>query len=332
MAKRRRTKTKNKKKQRGKGALGGFLVALCLIGIMLIYLIDTKGELSGSIKEIFQNTLHNITSFGEDITANDIANLDTYGDKLIIYAVDTGNSDCIIIRTPEEKSMIVDAADSDDLLKISSTLKSLGISQLNAAVATHPDADHIGSMGRIVEAFKPGVVYMPDFKKNTATYKNLMASIEKSGSILELTNAPYSFALGSLHSTVLNPQQKEYDSANEASIVLLLEYGNTRALLTGDIETEALADVLSIYGDDLDVDVLKIAHHGSARSTTQALLDATTPDIAVINAGIDNSYGHPHRETIELLQQNDIRILRTDLNGDIALFSDGSAFQYSVAS
>jgi beta-lactamase superfamily II metal-dependent hydrolase len=77
---------------------------------------------------------------------------------------------------------------------------------------------------------------------------------------------------------------------------------------------------MASYGDIIDIDVLKIAHHGSARSTTQEFLDATTPDIAIINAGAGNDYGHPHRETLEILDKNNVTALRTDQNGDIAIF------------
>ncbi len=324
MVKKRKTKS-NKK------LIGGIVTALCIIGIVLMFALGSEGDFISNLQQIWTNTIDGAGEWQPvDRDAQSLAALESNGDKLIIYAIDTGNSDCILVRTPEGHSMLVDAADSDDIRNISGTLQALEIEKLDAAVATHPDADHIGSMGKVVAEFTPSVIYMPNFEKDTSAYTSMINAIQENNVEQVLVTAPYEFTLGSLHALALNPQPREYESANDASIVLLLTYGQNKVLLTGDIETEALADIMANYPDLLDVDVLKIAHHGSARSTTQDFLDATTPDIAIINAGEGNDYGHPHRETTALLNENQIVTLRTDQDGDIAIFIDKTDISYAI--
>jgi beta-lactamase superfamily II metal-dependent hydrolase len=325
--KRRRKAKKAKKGNAGKAAA----VLVFFAGIFLAVYLGTGGD-PANLRLVFDNMADNLGGGRAiDKTAAELAGLGENGDKLIVYAVDTGNSDCLIVRAPGGQSMLVDAADNDDFKNIAGTLRALEIERLDVAVATHPDSDHIGSMDDVVAAFTPAVFYMPDFERNTATYQDLTEQIEKNNTACILVTAPYDFMLGEVEVFVLNPQPKEYADANETSVVLLLRYGGSSALLTGDIETGALEDILSLYPAYLDVDVLKVAHHGSARSTTPELLEATTPKIAVITSGAGNDYGHPHRETIDLLEAYGAEILRTDEQGDIAIFLDGKNVWYGTA-
>ena len=129
----------------------------------------------------------------------------------------------------------------------------------------------------------------------------------------------------------MSPQETELEDSNNSSIVLLMQYGATRFLLEGDAETEAIGTMLAAYAPEMDIDVIKIGHHGSSNATTEELLDASTPSLAVITCGEGNDYGHPHRETLDLLQAGHVKSLRTDENGDIAIFSDGNEITYKTA-
>jgi len=325
MAKRRR---KNKKSN---NASLGIIILLCVVGIALISVPVAGGSFISDIKDIFTGFIDDISGYhGIDRQAEELADLEENGDKLLLYAIDTGNSDCILLRTPEGSSMLVDAADNDDFKNISGTMKALGIEQLDVAVATHPDADHIGSMDDVILNFDPKAVYMPGIEKQTATYYRMADAITEKDIDPIIVEGPAEFDIGSVHAEILNPY-REYSNVNDYSIVLLLTFGENKILLTGDIEEEALNEILSDNPGLLDVDIIKVAHHGSAASISQEWLDATTPEIAFITCGKDNDYGHPHRETLELLNANDITTLRTDLNGDVAIFSDGHNIAYATA-
>lgn len=334
MAKKRRKKSKGTRSKGNKNKRFTTIAVtlICVVGIFLIFVLSREGDFLSNLEQVWQTTIDNLSGYQTvERKAEQLANLEAHADEMIVYAVDTGNSDCLIMRTPEGNSMLVDAADNDDFKNISGTLKALGIEKLDVAVATHADADHIGSMDDVIEHFLPNVVYMPALGKRTATYQNLQRAIEETDTKQVYATAPLQFALGSVEVTVLNPQNTNYKDVNDTSIVLLLQYGDKRVLLTGDIETQAMADIMVLYPEYVDVDVLKIAHHGSARSTTQKWLDATTPEVAIITVGKDNDYGHPHKETIDKLNKNGIVTLRTDEDGDVAVFVGTDSVAYAVA-
>lgn len=316
----------NAKRKRRKVNKGTIITALCVIALMLILALGQSG-FADSLNGIWDS----FTAPSGSTDAAALAQPEENADKLILYVIDTGNSDSMLMVTPEGQSMLVDAADDDDLSHISNVIDAFGVENLSVAVATHPDADHIGSMAGVVANYAPEQFYMPDIEKDTRTFVRMEQELEETGTPVTLAQAGQTFTLGSANVTILNPQAKEYDDYNECSIVLLVEYGQTKFLLTGDIEAGALADILAAYPALLGVDVLKIAHHGSAASTTQEWLAATSPQIAFITCGEDNSYGHPHLETTESLNANGITTLRTDQNSDIVIYSDGTSIEYKTA-
>ena len=320
-----------RKKENDKNKFIGMILTLCIIAVLTIVANirgQSFGEFWDEIRDRFFDTSDNIERVDKD--AQNLADLANNSDKLLLYVIDTGNSDCIVIRSPEGNSMIVDAADNDDSIHISAVLRSFGIENLDYAVATHPDADHIGSMDEVITEFKPKHFLMPNYIKNTATYTQMIDALYENEIDTTVVEEHNSFDLGSVYVEVLQPLHT-YDDPNDSSIVLLVKFGKTEVLLTGDIEDEAIDDLLETYPHLIDVDILKVAHHGSSTSTSAEFLNATTPDIAIITCGKDNDYGHPHKETIELLEEDHIEILRTDLNGDIAITSDGTNIYYSTA-
>ena len=136
----------------------------------------------------------------------------------------------------------------------------------------------------------------------------------------------YEFVLGALHNVIIAPND-EYKDVNEMSAVVKSTFGDTSIMLTGDAEKNSEADMLDIWDISIfDCDVLKVGHHGSRTSTTEAFLEAVSPTIAVISCGEGNRYGHPHPETIERLEQKGITVYRTDIDGSVVLKTDGKMF------
>ncbi|MEG0836117.1 MAG: ComEC/Rec2 family competence protein [Christensenellaceae bacterium] len=319
----------NKQKRKpDRKALAGIIISiLCIIGIILIFAFGTQGNFIDNIKNIWENTIHS----GRRVDAAEFTNIKENNDKMILYVMDTGNSDCMLLRTPQGDTVLIDAADNNDSKQILSTLSSLGITKLNGAVATHPHADHIGSMDTVLQNIPTDTVYLTDFSTEDKNYTNMLTQITQKNIPIVDVNAGTEFSIGGMTFTALNPQDKAYTDPNESSIVLLAQYGSTKFLFTGDAEEQAIAEIVATYPTLLDVDVLKVGHHGSAGATTSELLTLTTPQVALIPVGKDNKYGHPQKEVIDLLNQNSIPILRTDRNGDIVVFSDGSTITYKTA-
>ncbi|MFA5676410.1 MAG: MBL fold metallo-hydrolase, partial [Christensenellales bacterium] len=167
-----------------------------------------------------------------------------------------------------------------------------------------------------------GVIYMPDMQSSSKTYKELIAAIDGKGIPVTEAYAGLDFTLGPSLCTIVSPQKDANKDANNESIVIFLDYGETDFLFTGDVEAWGEAAILSA-GYIIDADVLKVAHHGSRSGTTEEFLTAVSPEYAVISCGAGNKYGHPHEETLELLRRYGVKTYRTDISGDIVFFADG---------
>ncbi|MDE5670757.1 MAG: MBL fold metallo-hydrolase [Eubacterium sp.] len=250
-------------------------------------------------------------------------NLQTDGTIVVNY-LDVGQGDSEFIQLPDGKCMLIDASTSDCAEKIIDFISKLGYSRIDYLVATHPHADHIGAMKAVVEHFDIGEIYMPKVSANTKTYENLLLAIAEKG--LRINTAKAGAAViesDALSAEFLAPVKASYDNLNDYSAVLRLQYGNHVFLFMGDAENTAEKDILkNATKEKLKADVLKVGHHGSKTASGFEFVSAVSPEIAVIEVGKNNSYNHPHYETINNLSEIGAKILRTDTNGNIAVVSD----------
>lgn len=247
---------------------------------------------------------------------------------MTVHYLDVGQGDCVLVSCDGE-SMLIDAGDNNQGTKIQNYLKKQGVTKLKYAVGTHPDADHIGGLDVILYKFDCGTVMMPDVSKNTATYRDVVDTMKQKGYRNTVPEPGDSFQLGDAVCTVLGPEES-YEDANNNSIVLKVEHGENSFLFMGDAEAEAEADILS-GGADVEADVLKVGHHGSRSSSSQKFLKAVDPAYAVISCGEDNSYGHPHAETLNNLRAMGVDVFRSDEQGTIVAVSDGSQITWNSA-
>ena len=245
--------------------------------------------------------------------------------ELTVHYLDVGQGDCILAECDGEY-MLIDAGDNDQGTKIQNYLSKQGVRKLKYAVGTHPDADHIGGLDVILYKFDCGTVMMPDMSKDTATYRDVVDTMKQKGYKNTVPEPGDSFKLGGAVCTVLGPSES-YEDANNNSIVLLVEHGENRFLF---MEEEEESDILK-SGADVEADVLKVGHHGSRSSSSKKFLEAVSPDYAVISCGEDNSYGHPHAETLNNLRAMGVKVFRSDEQGTIVAVSDGSKITWNSA-
>lgn len=242
--------------------------------------------------------------------------------ELEVYFIDVGQADSALALCGGE-SMLIDGGNADDSNLIAAFLKKHGIDCLDYIVCTHAHEDHCGGLSGALSVSDAKNIMAPEKEADTKVYNNFKKKAEERGVEIEHPKAGDSFAFGGCVADILGPVNEKKDtSTNNTSIVLKLTYGNTSFLFTGDAEREEEKDIIE-RGFDLSADVLKVGHHGSSTSTSYTFLREVMPEYAVISCGKGNSYGHPHEETLSRLKDADVKVYRTDMQGDIKAVSDG---------
>ncbi len=251
--------------------------------------------------------------------------------KLEITAIDVGQGDSLLVVSPQGRTMLIDAGGSvgpvhsefdfgEDV--VAPYLWSRGLERLDVAVLTHAHRDHIGGLARVLEDFHPAELWV-GANPETPELKRLYQAAARAHVEVRRRAAGDALDWGGSRVQVLSPPrdwQPRPQPRNDDSLTLLIAYGDTSALLAGDLEKKMERFVAA---ESPAADVLKVAHHGSATSTTPELLSAVRPRFAVISAGYRNAFGHPRRVVLERLQQHHIRTYRTDLLGAVTFLLDG---------
>lgn len=197
-------------------------------------------------------------------------------------------------------------------------------------IASHPHSDHIGSLSTVIDEFGVDRLLMPEISDEmspvSSSYYNLIESATDCSSEIINVKSGDEFIIDENCKIEIKAPLKDYDDYNNYSIVCKFVYGDTSFLFTGDIEELAERDIYD-SGIDISSDVIKVAHHGSNTSSLKVFMQAASPDYAVIEVGSGNDYGHPHSETLKLLKLLDIKVYRTDLDGDVVIVSDGTGLK-----
>lgn len=247
---------------------------------------------------------------------------------LEIHFLDVGQGDCILLMC-EGEFMLIDAGDNSEGEKVVDYIEYQNIDELNYIISTHPDADHIGGMDDVLKSVDCGEMIMSDDEKDTKTYQEVVDIIEEKNIKVHVPQADETFELGCSTVTVLGPVAENEDQNNN-SIVIRVTHGNESFLFAGDAETEEMEQICD-NNDDIDSDVYKVSHHGSSTGVNKRFLDAVSPEFAVISCAEDNSYGHPHAETLQYLRENNIATFRTDEQGTIVAVSDGEGITWNCS-
>lgn len=241
---------------------------------------------------------------------------------LKVHFIDVGQGDAVLIQLPDSRNMLIDAGPTDAASTLVSYLKKAGVSKIDYLVFTHPHEDHIGGGKLVVSQFQIGKVYMPRASHTSSTYERLLEALDAKKLTVTEAKASRSIFSGQNLDAYFAGPAKSYDDLNNWSAVVVLRYGKTRFLFAGDAESLAEQDMIKA-GTLKDVDVLKVGHHGSYTSTSKEFLSTVKPEYAVICVGKDNSYGDPHKVTLDKLKAQNVTVYRTDLNGTIVVSSNG---------
>lgn len=262
---------------------------------------------------------------------------------LQITMLDVGQGDGIFIRGPEGTTYFIDGGSSDveqlGKYRIEPYLKSQGVGELDYVFITHGDTDHYSGIeemiGRQTIGVKINHLVLPANYRQDDALIELAISAQNEGIRVVSIHAGQRLCEANLQITCIQPSEHSSLSGNEGltgnagSMVLQIEYGEFSMLCTGDVEGEG-EELLANYINGKQFDVLKVAHHGSKNSTSEAFLKKIQVSIALISAGGNNSYGHPHAETIERLQKEGCKVYQTKNLGAITLLIDGISLTISL--
>ena len=254
---------------------------------------------------------------------------------LEVHIIDVGQGDSILVRT-DDRVLLIDAGTNSSEDELRAYLDACGIEDIDCFVCTHPHEDHIGGADMILGEYNVERLIMPESESTTVTFTKLLDALEESDAVYTEPVVGDVYTIGGFAFTILAPDESVADDSNNSSVVLRLDYGSTSFMFTGDAEAESEACILAEFSpSELDCDFLKLGHHGSTTSTSEAFLDAVSPEYAAISCGEGNSYGHPHRETLDKLASRGItgdKLLRTDLDGTCVIYSDGERISTDIDS
>lgn len=302
-----------------------------LSGCMCFAFVGCKTE---AIRDMRPNYSQHQESATDDVLVDTLESIQEVEDNreltsttLQAHFIDIGQGDATLI-TCDGHAMLIDAGGNSTGTALQYYLDKQGITSLDYIIGTHPDEDHIGGMDVIITKLDCGTVMLPDCEKDTTSYRDVMDAIAYRAYEITRPVVGDTYALGGAEFTIIAPNQTAYQDSNNMSIGLVLTHGESSFLFTGDAEGLAEEDILN-NGMEIDADVLHVAHHGNGKGSTPDFVEAVSPDYAVISCERGNPYGHPHSRTLHTLQENNVELFRTDVQGNIIAYSDGAEITWS---
>ena len=244
--------------------------------------------------------------------------------QLELTFLDVGQGDSVLIRSPSGQTVLYDGGRKDD--QVLEYLRELGVQNLDLVIASHPDADHIGGLEAVIDAYRPGIVMTNALHYDSATFRGMRTVITDTGARL-LEPTARRVMLGEVTLQVLPPPGDLSLGNNDNSVGLVISYGNFRAALTGDAEAKQFNWwAQNVPGLLESVHVYKASHHGSENGDTPLSMSLFKPEVVVVSAGLDNAFGHPAARALRLYEAVGAEVYRTDLQGTIKVIGeqDGS--------
>ncbi|HWP21153.1 MAG TPA: MBL fold metallo-hydrolase [Candidatus Cryosericum sp.] len=324
--------TQKRKKRNAVIALVSALVgALALITALVWFLhAQTAGPAADASALANSPTAFLTTAPPQDPSALPASEAETETGLLVTF-LDVGQGDCVFLQSPSGKTLLVDGGPESASQTVLDFLDKKGVVGLDAVIASHLHADHIGGLISVIDVYPVGTFYDPPFDAESETYYQLLDALKENNVTIRSPIASANSFIewdDDVQIRILSPYGIDYgrvDDFNDTSYILRVTYGSTSLLLAGDATqvAEKLA-LKALPNSYFKADVLKVGHHGSSDSTGKKFLDAVNPSIAIISCGLNNEYGHPDQALLDRLNKQNITIYRTDQNGTITLLLDGT--------
>jgi len=244
---------------------------------------------------------------------------------------DVGQGDAVFVETPQGYQVLIDGGPGSAVLERLAQEMPFWDRDLDLIVLTHPEHDHIAGLIEVLKRYQVDHILWTGVVRDTGEYEEWKKIVGNRDGVV-IARAGQVISTPQTRFYVLHPfeslESQTVKNTNNSSVALSLWYAENTFLFTGDLYQSVENDLVERNGN-LSSDVLKIGHHGSKTSTGKGFLEAVRPKVAVISAGSGNRYGHPHEEVLDILNDYDINILRTDRDGDIKIISDGQKLYFS---
>ena len=246
--------------------------------------------------------------------------------RVLTFAMlNVGQGDALFIESPTGTQIMFDGGPARKVLGPLAGVMSPFDRTIDAIVITNPDADHIGGFSDILKNYKIGLVLEPGTLNDSKTFQNLKTEIKNQNisNILARKGMRLHIGGGAFIDILFPDRDVSSWETNDGSVVARLSYGDTSIMLTGDATKKTEKIILEEnLSTELESTFLKVGHHGSRTSTSSSFVKTVSPEYALISAGKDNKYGHPHQDTLSALSQFGAKIIRTDLSGSIIIKCD----------
>lgn len=259
------------RKKKSAGRMPLWLYVLIVVAIALVTYFRTSGEAEAGDPQ--------------PPAASAAAQQMPADETLTVRFLDVGQGDSILLACGDE-TMLIDGGPVEEGQFLVSRLNRLDVTGLTYVINTHPDEDHCGGLAAVLAKYPAEHVYSSVTEYTTKVFSNVVKYADEQGHPVEVPQTGDSWTLGSASVQIIGPVQT-YSDPNNGSLVLRVDYGGTSFLFTGDMEQNAEADLMD-SGANVRADVLKVGHHGSPTSSSEAFLEAVAPSIAVISVGKDN--------------------------------------------
>ncbi len=255
--------------------------------------------------------------------------------KLRATFLDAGQGDSSVVELPDGKIMLIDGSTIEpDMgrMVIAPYLWSRGTRKIDYMVMSHPHPDHYGGLVYVLDHFDVGSIWFNGMISDEAmvlferaAQRKVPYKVLKRGDLLEGDRYRI-YVLHPYNEFYTGASAEEYAARNSDSLVLKIESEDASLLFTGDIEQEAEEDILYL-GSRLKSDIIKVPHHGGRASSSEGFINAVGPQIAVISAGRGNSFGHPHKDTLDRYERIGAKVFRTDVNGAVTITNYGRSYE-----
>ena len=294
---------KSGRKKLGKGLTT--IIALIIVVLASLFGIDLTGEIPNET-----------TPPTHQEASQPVQNVEG---QLVVHMIDVGQADCFLL-VQDGMTAMVDCGTRSSGKDAVAYLQELGVTKINYVIGTHPHDDHMGGMYDVITNFEVGTVIIPDSREGDITanwYMKLMNELQtgeyevhyaQEGDIYELEDAVMQVLAA----------ETDVSNTNNYSIVMKVSFGQMDMIMTGDAETEIEEKILE-SGVNIDAEILKLGHHGSDTSNSEAFLDAISPEYGLISSGVGNKYEHPIKEIMERLEEREIEVYRTDESGSVVM-------------